>query len=68
MMQTCFAATGPGHLAAVESPMNSSVYQSILKSRAKAWLKLDHQQDNNAEHRNKFTTECLKNKRTKVLK
>ena len=28
----CFAATGPGHLAVIESIINSSVYQSILVS------------------------------------
>ena len=32
MMWACSAATGPGHLAVIESTMNSSVYQSILES------------------------------------
>ena len=32
MMWACFAATGPGHLAVIESIMNFSGYQSILES------------------------------------
>lgn len=30
MKWTCFAATGPGHFAVIESTVSSSVYQSIL--------------------------------------
>jgi len=43
MIWACSAATGPGHLAVIESTMNSSVYQSILESnvRPSVWqLKL----------------------------
>jgi len=32
MLWACSAATGPGHLAVIESTMNSSVDQSILES------------------------------------
>ena len=32
-----------------------------------AWLKVEHQQDNDIRHSSKSTTECLKKKRIKVL-
>ena len=32
MIWACFTATGPEHLAVIESTMNSSVYQNILES------------------------------------
>ncbi|MEE6515924.1 hypothetical protein FKM82_025084 [Ascaphus truei] len=35
MIWACFAATGPGNLAVIESTMNSSVYQSILESNVR---------------------------------
>jgi len=73
MIWACFAATGPGHLAVIESTMNSSGYQSILEKceaicpTAKAGLKLAHQQDNDPKHSSSSTTECVKKKRIKVL-
>ena len=35
MIWACSAATGPGHLAVIESTMNSSGYQSILESNVR---------------------------------
>jgi len=36
MIWACSAATGPGHLADIESTMNSSGYQSILESNVRS--------------------------------
>ena len=74
MIWTCSAATGPGHLAVIESTMNSFVFQAILEKceaicpKAKTWLKLAHQQDNDPKHSSKSTTECLKKKIIEVVK
>ena len=38
MIWACFAVTGPGHLAVIESTMNSSVYQSIPESNVRPSL------------------------------
>ena len=35
MIWACSAATGPGHLAVIESTVNSCVYQSILESNVR---------------------------------
>jgi len=47
MMWACSAATGPGHLAVIESTMNSSVCQNTLESdvrpTVKARPKLGHE-------------------------
>ena len=70
----CSAATGPGHLAIIESAINSSVYQSIPESNMwpSVWLlklvwKWVTQQDNDPKHSSKSTTECLKKKIIKAL-
>ena len=64
MIWACFAATGPGPLAVIESTMNASVYQSILKSNVRPsvqqpilgqnWVM---QQDNYPKHNSKSTTQ-----------
>ena len=40
MIWVCLSATGPGHLAVIESTMNSDVYQRILDSKCEAicWI------------------------------
>lgn len=62
MVWACFAATGPGHLAAIELSRNSSEFKNILESKLsppKALPNRVTQQDKNPKHANKSTAEWL---------
>ena len=68
-------ASGPGQLAII-GKMNSQVYQDILQENVRAGesvhqLKLSRrwvmQQDNDPKHRSKSTTECLQQKKIRLL-
>ncbi len=67
MVWGCFAASGPGRLAAINGTMDSAVYQKILKDNVRPSvrdLKLKRtwvlQQDNDPKHTIKSTSEWLK--------
>ena len=74
MVWDCFAVSGPGQLAIIDEKMYSQVYQDILQENVRLsvrQLKLNRswvmQQDNNPKHRSKSTTECLQQKKIRLL-
>ena len=75
MVWSCsFAASGPVQLAIVNGKMNSQVHQDILQENVRLSVcQLKHnrsrvmQQDNDPQHRSKSTTECLQQKKIRLL-
>ncbi|MGH0158770.1 UNVERIFIED_CONTAM: hypothetical protein FKN15_044380 [Acipenser sinensis] len=74
MVWGCFAASGPGQLAIIDTTMNSALYQKILEENIRPSvyeLKLNQkwvmQQDNDPKHTSRSTKEWLQKMKFHVL-